>query len=101
MTQRNVGHLLDSIREVVGAAARLKHPLGKMTTAGFGALTPLMALANPTGGQVVAGSANITTPSANGMVVNQGSQNAVINWQQFSVGANQYVQFVQPNSSAV
>ena len=60
-----------------------------------------MALAGPTGGQVVAGQANITTPSANGTVINQSSQRAVINWQQFSVGANQYVQFIQPNSSSV
>ena len=28
-------------------------------------------------------------------------ERAVINWQQFNVGANQYVQFVQPNSSSV
>ena len=68
---------------------------------GFGALSPLMALANPTGGQVVGGQASITAPNGNRMVIDQTSQNAVINWQQFSVGANQYVQFLQPNSSAV
>jgi filamentous hemagglutinin family protein len=68
---------------------------------GFGALAPLMALANPTGGQVVGGQATISNPSANGTVIKQASQNAAINWQQFSVGANQYVQFIQPDSSAV
>ena len=69
--------------------------------AGLGALSPLAVLANPGGGQVVAGSATITSPSANGMVINQSSQSAVINWQQFSIGGGQYVQFVQPSSSAV
>src|SRR5579859_3240741 len=77
------------------------NPILARAAAGLGALSPLMALANPTGGQVVGGSATINTPNANATVVNQTSQNAAINWQQFSVGANQYVQFIQPNSSAV
>src|SRR5579859_2157989 len=71
------------------------------TVAGLGALSPLMALANPSGGQVVGGQASISTPNANGTLVRQTSQNAAINWQQFSVGANEYVQFLQPDSSAV
>ncbi|HEX2667125.1 MAG TPA: filamentous hemagglutinin N-terminal domain-containing protein [Gammaproteobacteria bacterium] len=75
--------------------------LARLGAGALGAGVPMLGLANPTGGQVVAGSATINTPSANGMVVNQGSQRAVINWQQFNVGSGQYVQFVQPNSSAV
>ena len=63
---------------------------------GLGAFTPILALANPTGGQVMAGQATIATPSANGMVINQKSQSAIINWQQFNIGAGQYVQFLQP-----
>jgi filamentous hemagglutinin family protein len=86
-----------------------KHPLNSVLRAGLartaagalGAATPLMALANPTGGQVVAGSASISNPAANGTVVNQNTQRAVIDWQSFSVGSGQYVQFVQPNSSSV
>ena len=81
-------------------SGRLNPALAR-AAAGLGALSPLMALANPTGGQVVGGSATINTPNANATVVNQTSQNAAINWQQFSVGANQYVQFNQPNSSSV
>src|SRR6185503_14732571 len=68
---------------------------------GLGAFTPMLALANPSGGQVVAGQANITTPSANSLVVKQASQSAIINWQQFSIGKGQYVQFMQPSSSSV
>src|SRR5579859_5840243 len=77
------------------------NPILARAAAGLGALSPLMALANPTGGQVVGGSATINTPNANATVVNQTSQNAAINWQQFSVGADQYVQYIQPNSSAI
>ena len=68
---------------------------------GVGAFTPILALANPTGGQVVAGQATIATPNANGLVINQASQSAIINWQQFSIGKGQYVQFLQPSSSSV
>ncbi|HEV2333832.1 MAG TPA: filamentous hemagglutinin N-terminal domain-containing protein, partial [Gammaproteobacteria bacterium] len=92
-----ISSLLASLR---AALAEARHP-ARLGALGLGALAPLAALANPTGGQVVGGTATISTPSANGTVINQGSQRAVINWQQFSVGANQYVQFVQPSSSAV
>ncbi len=77
------------------------HPGLARAAAGLGALSPLMALANPTGGQVAAGSAHISTPSANTTIIKQSSQNAVINWQQFSVGPDQFVQFLQPDSSAI
>ena len=67
----------------------------------FGAM-PMVALAQmPTGGQVIAGSANIATPDAAHTVITQGSDKAVINWQSFSIGQNGYVQFVQPGSGAV
>ncbi|HEY4128122.1 MAG TPA: filamentous hemagglutinin N-terminal domain-containing protein, partial [Gammaproteobacteria bacterium] len=79
--------------------ARLRR--GVVQAAGaLGALAPVLALANPTGGQVVAGTATIGT-AGNGVIINQGSQRAAINWQQFSVGSNEYVQFNQPNSSSV
>jgi len=81
--------------------ALLRSTFTRAAAGALGAATPLMALANPTGGQVVAGSATIGTAGANGTVINQSSQRAAINWQQFNVGANQYVQFVQPNSSSV
>lgn len=54
----------------------------------------------PVGGEVVAGSATVT--SGNGtMTVNQTSQNAALNWQSFNIGAAEAVRFVQPNSSSV
>src|SRR5579885_927387 len=68
---------------------------------GMGAFAPVLALANPTGGQVVGGQASIASPSANGLVITQKSQSAIISWQQFNIGAGQYVQFLQPSSSSV
>ncbi len=82
-------------------AARDNRTLARSAAGALGALTPLAVFANPTGGHVVAGSATITNPNANHTIIDQSSQRAIINWQQFSVGNNQYVQFIQPNSSSV
>ncbi|MBL6750945.1 MAG: filamentous hemagglutinin N-terminal domain-containing protein, partial [Nevskia sp.] len=65
------------------------------------ALLPGMALASPTGGVVVGGSASIGHPSPTGTVIDQTSQSAIINWQQFNIAGNEYVQFVQPSASSV
>ena len=46
----------------------------------------------PTGGQVVAGSASIAT-GANSVTVNQSSNAAIVNWNSFSIGAGNSVQF--------
>ena len=56
--------------------------------------------ASPTGGVVTAGSASI---SQNGSVTNitQTTQKASINWQNFSIGTSETVNFNQPNASAV
>ena len=54
----------------------------------------------PTGGVVAAGSAAVTVGNGS-MTVNQTSQNAVLNWQSFNIGAAEAVHFVQPNSSSV
>ncbi|WP_411886803.1 filamentous hemagglutinin N-terminal domain-containing protein, partial [Polaromonas sp. YR568] len=59
------------------------------------------AAALPEGGQVVAGQASVSTPSANAMVVNQASDKAVLNWQSFNIGTGQSMQFVQPGAASV
>jgi filamentous hemagglutinin family protein len=64
---------------------------------------PKLALAQsplPTGGHVVAGSASIGAPVGSTLTVNQGSSRAVVNWNSFSVGQPNAVDFVQPGSSA-
>src|ERR1700739_4179040 len=68
---------------------------------GLSAITPVLVLANPTGGQVVGGTATITNPNANGTVVKQTSAAAIIDWQQFNIGKVRHVQFLQPSSSSI
>ncbi|MEQ1685550.1 MAG: MBG domain-containing protein [Burkholderiaceae bacterium] len=67
------------------------------------AFAPAFVLAQtlPTAPSVVQGSANVTRPGAGQMNVQQNSQNVVINWQSFSIGANGRVVFNQPNSQSV
>lgn len=55
----------------------------------------------PTAPSVVQGSANVVRPGAGQMNVQQNSQNVVINWQSFSIGANGRVVFNQPNAQSV
>lgn len=58
------------------------------------------AHAAPTGGAVVGGNGSISQ-SGTSTTINQSSQNLAINWQTFNVAANERVQFIQPNASAV
>ncbi len=62
------------------------------------ALCPIGAMADtlPTGGNVVGGSAQITTPSAGNMAITQHSDRAVVNWDGFSIGAGNRVDITQP-----
>jgi filamentous hemagglutinin family protein len=77
--------------------ARLRRQL----SLGLGALVaPGLALAAPQGGQVVGGVAAISSPDHVTTLIQQSSQSAVIQWQDFSVGGDEYVIFQQPNASA-
>ena len=62
----------------------------------LGFSSAVMAL--PTGPTVGAGSATFTT--SGGTLTIQNSNNAIINWQGFSIGAGETARFVQPSSSS-
>ncbi|WP_210546922.1 filamentous hemagglutinin N-terminal domain-containing protein [Rhodoferax sp. PAMC 29310] len=87
------------------AKGRGKSSTGRGLVAGAMALSvglflaPL-AQAGPTGGQVSAGAATITQVGLN-TTINQTSANLAINWQDFSVTANEAVRFNQPSATAV
>lgn len=69
---------------------------------GLGPLAPLpMVLANPTGGNVVAGQATISGQGTSTVTIMQASQRAIINWQQFNIAPNDVTQFIQPNVNAI
>ncbi|HSM10532.1 MAG TPA: filamentous hemagglutinin N-terminal domain-containing protein, partial [Lysobacter sp.] len=58
------------------------------------------AHAEPAGGVVTNGTANIATTGVN-TTITQTTSNVAINWQSFSIGAGETVQFVQPDSNSV
>jgi large exoprotein involved in heme utilization and adhesion len=60
-----------------------------------------LAHANPSGGKVVAGSATITNGVPGTLNIAQQSARAIVNWQGFSIAANETVNFVQPSASSV
>ncbi len=59
-----------------------------------------VAVAGPTGGEVVGGSGTITQ-SGPATDINQSSQRLDIDWQTFSTGVDESVNFYQPGASAV
>lgn len=63
-------------------------------------IMPSLLLALPTNPEVVSGSANISQPDQNLMVIEVSDQ-SIINYQSFNVGAEEMVRFVQPSTSSV
>jgi filamentous hemagglutinin family protein len=59
------------------------------------------ALALPTNPQVESGVISITQPSATDLVINQGSDRAIINWQNFDILHGESTRFIQPNAGAI
>ncbi|HIJ90694.1 MAG: filamentous hemagglutinin N-terminal domain-containing protein, partial [Desulfobulbaceae bacterium] len=64
-------------------------------------LLPATALAGPTGEQVITGSATITRPNTVTTQINQQTQKAIIDWQNFSIGQQEQVRFLQPGTSSI
>jgi len=62
--------------------------------------TTTLTFAAPSGGVVTSGAANITQ-NGNITNINQASQKASINWQNFSINQNETVNFIQPNVNSI
>ena len=62
---------------------------------------PTIAAALPNGGQVVGGQATISQPTSQSLQIQQSTDKAIINWQQFSIGAGQAVRFSQPSIRSI
>lgn len=60
-----------------------------------------LVLALPAGMTVGAGDVTATQPTAQSLVLKQGSSKAVLDWQSFNIGASEAVRFVQPSASSV
>ncbi len=59
------------------------------------------AWAGPDGAQVVAGQATVSQTAPGQQLITQGTAKAVIDWQGFSIGANESVRIQQPTASSV
>lgn len=73
------------------------------------ALTPVIlatlvlapaAIANPVGGTVTAGKAEITAPDPSTLVINQSTNRAIIDWQKFDIDPGETTRFIQPSSDS-
>lgn len=66
------------------------------------AIMPTAVRANPSGGTVAHGDVLIDDISVPGhLMIHQGSDKAIINWQDFSIAAGETTQFLQPSAAAV
>jgi filamentous hemagglutinin family protein len=64
------------------------------------AVLPIV-FANPTEPSVVAGEATVSGLGTSRLTIQQASQAAIINWQQFNIAPNEITQFIQPNVHAI
>jgi filamentous hemagglutinin family protein len=83
-----------------GGRCRLPASFATMTAVAALMVLSRPVFAGPTGGSVVEGSAGISQ-AGNTTNINQSSNKAIINWRGFSVGAQETVNFNQPNVSSV
>src|SRR3984893_16254605 len=75
----------------------------RVTLAGLVTVAVLAALpadANPLGGTVAGGSATIQGQGTGSVIINQSSQNAVINWTTFNIGKGETTTFNQQQGSS-
>jgi filamentous hemagglutinin family protein len=59
------------------------------------------AAALPTNPQVESGTISVSQPSANDLVIHQGSDRAIINWQNFDILHGESTRFIQPNAGSI
>ena len=85
------------IKPLTAAIRYARLPLASWATL---ALLPGTVWAGPQGEQVVAGAVAVARPDAHTTRVTQSGDKAIVNWNSFSVGGQEYVQFVQPGSTS-
>lgn len=64
-------------------------------------LLPTLVAALPTDGQVAGGQATIQKTNPTTLTIQQATDKAILNWNSFSIAANEAVHFVQPSISSI
>ena len=59
-----------------------------------------LAFALPQGANVVTGNVVVTSPNSSTVLIKQGSDKAIIDWNSFNIGAKEKTQFIQPSASS-
>lgn len=90
----------ESVIETMRKNMTRRHWLAAFIGGSAAALLPLPGLANPVGPSVAAGSVSISNPDNQTLLIQQGQTDAIINWQQFSIGSGESVIFNQPSASS-
>ncbi|MCG6873555.1 MAG: filamentous hemagglutinin N-terminal domain-containing protein [Betaproteobacteria bacterium] len=80
--------------------APVRRRIAQAVLLAFGWAQAWQAAAMPTGAEISAGSAAISSTGSQ-MTIRQSTSKAAINWQQFNIGPGESVQFVQPGASAI
>src|SRR6266487_2480448 len=87
----------------INFSQRWTHPIRVIAAAlllGVAAAFPSSAQQLPTGGSVAAGNVSIGVPQHGTLNINQSTNQAIINWNTFSVGAGGTVNFNQPGAAS-
>jgi filamentous hemagglutinin family protein len=63
-------------------------------------LIPFFLIANPTGHKIISGDVAISSFNNNECIIQQNSNKAVVDWENFSIQENEITKFVQPSSSS-
>jgi len=86
----------------MASASPFKRRLIPLATLLFAAaLDPLASQANPTGANVTGGAATVSGQGTARVTVNQTSDRAFIQWDNFSVAKGESVRFNQPSASSI
>lgn len=88
-------------KEVLFSSSSLYRRAFASLTAVVTAASAHDAAALPTNPQVESGAISISQPSANDLVINQGSSRAIINWQNFDILHGESTRFIQPNAGSI
>ena len=93
------GSIKDKVYDLTVKAAKKLAPAA--AAAGIFLCSLAGVQANPTGGSISAGTGSITGQGTNSVTINQTSDKLAVNWNSFSIGSGEKVQFIQPGASSI
>ncbi|MDF2873550.1 MAG: filamentous hemagglutinin N-terminal protein [Sporomusa sp.] len=93
------GSIKAKVYDLTVKAAKKLAPVAAAAGIFLSSLTGVQA--SPTGGSITAGTGSITGQGTNHVTINQTSDKLAVNWNSFSIGSGEKVQFIQPGASSI